>query len=110
MILYAFLLVFISGRELLLDVKDFVGDQRAGIDTIVAYLKPPASRVLGWVSMVASVAIVMARVEGIGRVFFLITLGSLGVCLVIYLNNERKGLAWSRITLLCGVLGAVFSV
>jgi 4-hydroxybenzoate polyprenyltransferase len=110
MIFYVFLLVFISGRELLLDVKDFVGDQKAGIDTLVAYLRPPASRVLGWLLMGASVAVVVGRVDGVGRLFFLITFGSLGACLLIYVRDERKGLAWSRITLLCGVLGAAFSV
>jgi 4-hydroxybenzoate polyprenyltransferase len=110
MAFYGFLFVFITGRELLLDVKDFNGDQKAGIHTLVFYLRPEISRVLGWSLMVASVVFVCLQTVGVGKILFLITLGSLGLCLAIYVQNERKGLAYSRLTLLAGVIGAALSV
>jgi 4-hydroxybenzoate polyprenyltransferase len=109
-IFYAFLLIFIFGRELLLDVKDFAGDQKAGIITIVAYLGRRPSQSIGWLLMVGSLTVVALYSGGIARQLFLITIGSLGACFLIYLRSEQKGLAWSRITLLCGVIGTALSV
>jgi 4-hydroxybenzoate polyprenyltransferase len=107
---YGFLLAFIAGRELLLDVKDYEGDKRAGIYTLVAYLNPSKSRILGWALMTSSVILVMFSSSGLGQLLFLLTLLSLGICLSIYVRNEQKGLAWSRVTLFAGVLATAFSL
>jgi len=109
-IYYAFLMVFISGRELLLDVKDFQGDLKAGIHTLVAYLQPQRSRIVGWLLMTMSLGFMAVNVGGIGHPLFLLTLASLGLCFLIYLNDERNGLAWSRITLLFGVVSVGVSL
>jgi len=106
---YGFLLVFITGRELLLDVKDFEGDRRAGVLTLVAYMNPIPSRIIGWTLMISSIVLVLARTTGIGQVIFFFSFLSLGGCLILYLKNERRGLAWSRLTLLGGVIAAAFS-
>jgi 4-hydroxybenzoate polyprenyltransferase len=109
-IFYAFLLMFITGRELLLDVKDFAGDLRAGIRTLVAWLHPTPSRILGWALMLASVVLVTFYVSGNGRTLFLFTLGSLLFCLWLYMRNEALALAWSRVSLLAGVTATSFSI
>lgn len=108
--LYAFLIVFIVGRELLLDVRDFEGDWASGIRTLVWYIGLPFSRVIGWALMVASLGFGVFYTTGLGEYFFVGALASLGLCGWIYLRNENLGLAWSRLTLLVGVIAVAFSL
>jgi 4-hydroxybenzoate polyprenyltransferase len=107
---YALIVVFIFGRELLLDVRDFSDDQSMGMRTLVAYLMPRPSRFIGWTLMAGSMVVVSFTVEGLGRLLFCCGILSLIFCAWMYRRNEDVGLAWSRLTLLFGVIGAGFSL
>lgn len=102
---YILLVVFIAGRELLLDVRDFKADQKANINTLVYYLQPTTSRVLGWMMMAGSIIAVAFYARGIALIWFIATLVSLLLCLVFYSRDESLSLALSRVSLLCGVVG-----
>jgi len=108
--LYLLLITFMVGRELLLDVLDLPGDLKAGIRTLAAYLGPAPSRFAGWSLMAASLVALAARTDGTARYLFVAALVSLGAAGAICRRDESKGLRWSRLTLLLGVLAIPFSV
>ena len=95
---------------MLLDVKDFEGDQQAGIRTLVAYLAPRWSKLAGWMLMLLSIVLVLFTTDGLGQRLFALTLAALAVCFLLYMKNERRGLAWSRIVLLSGVIATALSL
>jgi 4-hydroxybenzoate polyprenyltransferase len=101
---YLFLLLFVIGRELLLDVRDYWTDRAAGLKTVVSYLKPGLSRVIGWALMTGSVGAVTLSSTGKSAPFFWAASFSLAICGFLYTFNENRGLAWSRLTLLLGVI------
>jgi 4-hydroxybenzoate polyprenyltransferase len=107
---YVLIIAFIIGRELLLDVRDFAGDMRAGIRTWVAYLLPSTCRVIGWSLMICSVILATLYGAGLGKSLFVITFIALGVNGILYWRNENLGLAVSRVTLLIGVIAATLSL
>jgi 4-hydroxybenzoate polyprenyltransferase len=102
--IYFFFATFVVGRELVLDVVHFSGDLRAGVHTLVAYFTPDISRLVGWTMMIGSVAALMLYSHGIGRVGFAAALLSLAVAGWICIRDEVKGIIWTRVTLLLGVI------
>jgi 4-hydroxybenzoate polyprenyltransferase len=101
---------FVAGRELVLDVVHFSGDSRAGIHTLVAYLSPGISRLVGWTTMIASVAALTLYSHGIGRLGFAAALLSLAAAGWIGIRDEVKGVIWTRVTLLLGVISGSLSL
>jgi 4-hydroxybenzoate polyprenyltransferase len=107
---YAFLFAFIVGRELLLDVRDIASDSSIHMGTIATRLRTPISRTVGWSLMIGSLIAVMVSASGTEFWLFVAALASLIPCLSIYVYNENRGIAWSRLTLLIGALAASVSV
>jgi 4-hydroxybenzoate polyprenyltransferase len=108
--IYLLLIAFMVGRELLLDVLDLRGDLKAGIRTLAAHLGPTLGRAVGWSLMVASLGALAARTDGTARYLFIAALLSLLAVATICRKDESRGLKWSRLTLLLGVLGVPFSI
>jgi len=108
--IYLFFAAFVVGRELLLDVVHFSGDLRAGVHTLVAYLTPGISRLVGWTTMIASVAALTLYSHGIGRLGFAVALLSLAAAGWICTRDEVKGVIWTRVTLLLGVISGSLSL
>lgn len=104
--IYVFFATFVVGRELVLDVVHFSGDLRAGVHTLVAYFTPDISRLVGWTMMIGSVAALTLYSHGVGRVGFAAALLSLAVAGWICIRDEVKGIIWTRVTLLLGVISA----
>ena len=109
-VLLVLLIIFMVGRELLLDVLDLRGDLKAGIRTLAALLGPTLGRGVGWSLMVFSLVVLAARTDGTARYLFITALLSLAAAGAICRNDESRGLKWSRVTLLLGVLAIPFSV
>ena len=105
---YGYLLLFVFGRELLLDARDRTSDEAAGVRTLAAYMDPLLSRTVGWALMFGSVMFVVLNVHGLAQIFLISALVALGICLVLYLRSENLGLAWSRAPLLLGVIAVPF--
>jgi 4-hydroxybenzoate polyprenyltransferase len=108
--IYLLLIIFMVGRELLLDVVDLRGDLKAGIRTLAAHLGPTLGRGVGWSLMVFSLAALAARTDGAARYLFVAALLSLAAAGAICRKDETRGLKWSRLTLLLGVLAVPFSI
>jgi 4-hydroxybenzoate polyprenyltransferase len=108
--LYLFLIVFIVGRELLLDVRDFYGDLASGIRTLAWHLGLSVSRIVGWILMFASLIVGIWYANGFGEYLFVAALASLIFCSWLYTRNEDLGLGWSRMTLLIGAVAVAFSL
>jgi 4-hydroxybenzoate polyprenyltransferase len=108
--IYLLLIIFMVGRELLLDVLDLRGDLKAGIRTLAAHLGPTLGRGVGWSLMVFSLAALAARTDGTARYLFVAALFSLAAAGAICRKDESRGLKWSRLTLLLGVLAIPFAI
>jgi 4-hydroxybenzoate polyprenyltransferase len=104
------LFVFIFGRELLLDARDTSRDKAAGMSTLPLYIGELPTRVLGWTLMLACTFYVSSQLHGTSAALVLIALGCLIACLGLYVRNENKALAWSRIPVLLMVLGAALAI
>jgi 4-hydroxybenzoate polyprenyltransferase len=107
---YALVVTFIFGRELLLDTRDFRNDSINNILTLVAYLRPPLSRALGWNLMLLSLLVSVLATGGFARALFSGAVASLSICFLIYIRDENRGLVWSRATLLIASIGAAMSI
>jgi len=108
--IYLFFVTFVAGRELVRDAIHFPGDLRAGIRTLVAYLSPRISRLVGWATMAASVLMLTLYAHGLARAGFLAALLSLVVAGWICRRDEVKGAICTRVTLLLGVMAAALSL
>jgi 4-hydroxybenzoate polyprenyltransferase len=108
--IYFFFAAFVVGRELVLDVIHLSGDLRAGVHTLVAYLTPGISRLVGWTTMIGSVTALTLYSDGVGRVGFAAALLSLAAAGWICMRDEVKGVIWTRVTLLLGVISGSLSL
>jgi 4-hydroxybenzoate polyprenyltransferase len=108
--IYAFFAAFVVGRELVLDVLHFPGDMRAGVHTLVAYLSPRISRIIGWMTMAGSVTALTLYAHGIARVGFAAALLSLVVAGWFSLRNETTAAVLTRVTLLFGVISGALAL
>ena len=102
--------MFVLGREILLDTKDFEGDVAAGLRTLVAYLGVRGSSILGWIFMFASTLIGVLTGDGISQIMLIVTLLSLMFSFLIWTADARLGLGVSRLSLVFGAAGAAFSI
>lgn len=107
---YLCLIVFIAGRELLLDVLDLEGDVRAGIRTIPARLGAPQSRLIGWMLMVLGLIALAIISPGVSRYILVGAILSLGLVGFVYRRSEAVGLDWSRVTLILGIVAVPMSL
>ncbi|HEX3810318.1 MAG TPA: UbiA family prenyltransferase [Rhizomicrobium sp.] len=103
---YFLLTLFIVGRELLLDVRDFQWDRASGMKTLVEYLTPTVSQIFGWVLMILSLIGLTAYSTDISRMIFETATVALVGTGLIYLYDNKKGLAASRLVLLLATIAA----
>lgn len=103
---YVFLVLFIVGRELLLDVRDYQWDRLARIRTLAAVMSKRTSQVVGWLFMIVGTGGFVALSQGYSRLLFLSAALSLAAVLCLYLRDNQRALAWSRLTLLLATVAA----
>ncbi len=103
--------VFIVGRELLLDTRDFDKDLLSGKKTIVAYLGIPTSRAVAWLLMFAGVIYFLLNFSNIYGALFVI-LGLIGLIFSFYLDihNKVKYGGFTIITMILCLLAIPFGL
>ena len=104
--LLASIVVFISGREILIDIDDKVSDGKVGMITIPHYVGGNRAFVLGTTLMF--VGLLMAYFDNNNLIAQLIIISAMFLLFLLILYRRRIGtagiIAWSRIPMLLAVL------
>lgn len=98
--IYSLVVVFIVGRELLLDVRDYDGDFAYGMKTIPYYLGFKKSVIISWVAMIgANLFFVFFMNNIFSLVFSVLGLIVLTISLFQYQKNSKVSFSLSRLCL-----------
>mgnify|MGYP001567788070 FL=1 len=99
------MLMFITAREMLIDVQDCPGDLRAGVRTLAGFLGTTAATWIATTIMLASTLLGAALVSG-STPRLLLGLGCLGTIasMLRFHDHPASGLQMSRIPLALGAL------
>lgn len=109
--LVAALFLFISGRELLLDLADLDGDLLYGIRTLPSYLGHTSSAWIGWAVMWTSSAYLISRTATpVALVASLLLVVSLMASNVLFRFHPRLALGTSRLAMAFGIVTIVLSI
>lgn len=102
---YVTLVVFVLGRELLLDVRDMSGDRAYGLKTLPCYIGPTNSIAVAFVLMGAAGAAALFVVVGSGgRFLSALALAAVTVSCACWARSSATSILVSRIALLLGGL------
>jgi 4-hydroxybenzoate polyprenyltransferase len=109
--LYGLLIVFVIGRELLMDVKDYEGDRRYGLRTIPYYVGLNRSTKIASVLMIASVLFIcFSDISMTARLFAGCSLLALLYAVNVFSRNMEKSFIISRLSLLFISISAALSI
>ncbi len=98
---YLLIFLYIVGRELLLDVKDYNGDVGFGLKTIPFYLGLTSSRWVSWILMFTSVSSVLLLSNGhMALLFAVCSFATLSIAAYFYLKNQELSILTTRFVLL----------
>jgi 4-hydroxybenzoate polyprenyltransferase len=102
--------MFIFGRELLLDLRDLIGDSASGLKTIPIYIGCRFSVIAGWLLMFGAVGLlVLFSDRFLASMFGILSFCTLVSSYVIYSKDPRLGLKVTRIAMVCALIPAVLS-
>lgn len=108
---YAVILIFIFGRELLLDLRDLRGDRVFGMKTIPFYIGKGTTNVIGWTLMVCAVALLIVfGSSATARVFGIASICALGCSYAVYRTSSYRGLKVTRVAMICAMIPAALLV
>ena len=109
--LYGLLIVFVIGRELLMDVKDYEGDLRYGLKTIPYYCGVKRSVRIATILMASGIFFICISDIGVAaRIFAACGLLSLTFAIKIFSSDMEKSFAVSRLSLLFVSISAALSL
>jgi 4-hydroxybenzoate polyprenyltransferase len=108
---YISIVIFIIGREILLDTKDLVSDTNFGLKTIPYYFGLNISRLISWLLMSIGLlyyflelsSLISQAIIGIGTIIFL-------VALIMDLDNSVPHAGLTKATMLFFVLSIPYSI
>ena len=99
------IMVFITGRELILDIPDVHGDAAAGRITIPLYWGRKAAGIIGWTLMWLAVSFMLVIFNApLSRLLIAAAALVLLISLGLYHREERKAMALTRLAMVLGAL------
>ncbi|PTW61684.1 4-hydroxybenzoate polyprenyltransferase [Breoghania corrubedonensis] len=99
------LLVFITGREILIDLNDQEADMRASLRTIPVIIGRRESRFLSWALMIFAIGSGIFIVESnISRVVMAASLLALLTVAIFFRKSDSRAIGWSRIPMALSVV------
>jgi 4-hydroxybenzoate polyprenyltransferase len=109
--LFVIWISFLFGRELLLDVYDSVGDQRAGLRTIAVVVGRSRTTCMAFGVMAIAMAAMSFAISGIPSiVLFAFAISSMVAVGGLWMGRlEESAIVLSRLTLLLGAVAIAFS-
>lgn len=100
---YAAIFIFIFGRELFLDSKDYDGDKLSALKTLPYYFGVGNSKAASWTLMFAGTGLFLfSKLSAFGCFLAIFAFATLLISFLASFKNEEFSMTFSRLTMLSG--------
>jgi 4-hydroxybenzoate polyprenyltransferase len=106
---FLLIVIFVFGREIVIDVTDMRYDRSSRHDTIALFLGADRAVVVGWLAMLSSAPLIFfIQTSAIGRALALAAIGSLFAILIFGFRDAERSVSLSRIPMLLTIGSFLF--